>query len=318
MKKLSHPHIVNLLEIIESTNDDKVYLVQEYVAGGSLMSDSNEPLGNSLARKYFRDILRGLEYLHFQKCVHRDIKPDNLLVTDAGHVKIADFGAALLVDNLGEQKDARPHGTPAFMAPELFVKDQTVFSSDAAIDIWALGATLYMLLVGCPPWTAKTEITLVEKIKNEEVPFPATMSPSLRHLISFMMEKDPTKRASLVDVMAHDWTTAEGLEPMDPMEFQRLEVTSKELEFAVQELEEGLNEGLFDESDDIAVKSSANNDKIMTKFAEPLRDLPVDMDAEMMATASFAFPSQNNGGGPRPLRRKRSHTIDIVSKLVFS
>lgn len=151
------------------------------------------------AQSACRDTLLGLEFLHFQGIIHRDIKPANLLVSSEGHVKISDFGVSYLGkplrddedDKLGdklsekEAKDlddprllARTVGTPAFYAPELIYWDTDIFEGGkgptitGAIDLWALGVTLYGMIFGRLPFFGDGEWGLFEKIMHEDVFLP--------------------------------------------------------------------------------------------------------------------------------------------------
>jgi serine/threonine protein kinase len=106
MKKLVHPNLVALHEVLDDPNEDKLFLVMELVSGGPVMQDKlegQEPLPEESARSYFRQLLRGLEYLHFHGIVHRDIKPSNLLVNNRGVLKISDFGVSMLCKPKGER-----------------------------------------------------------------------------------------------------------------------------------------------------------------------------------------------------------------------
>lgn len=125
--RLHHPNIVNMVEAIDDVSYKRLCLVMEHCAGGSLMPDAEAATAypEEEARRYFRDIVRGLKYLHSRGIIHRDIKPQNILLTAAegGVCKICDFGAA--VDWRRERESGRADkvglmGTPAFMAPELF------------------------------------------------------------------------------------------------------------------------------------------------------------------------------------------------------
>ena len=213
MNLLEHENIVALQEVINDPEDHHIYIVQEYCSGGEVQNEG-EPLGEEKARKYFRSCLRAVEYMHSQNVIHRDIKPENILLDSNDNIKLADFGTAQIVKE-GE-KLSIPKGTPAFMAPELLSYD-TVIYSGAPADIWSLGATLFMLVVGHPPWMAANEIELGRKVKNDEIHFPegcSNVGPHLRHFIKSMLNKDPAKRPTLDTVMRHEWVTNEGAMPL--------------------------------------------------------------------------------------------------------
>ena len=101
MKKLKHPNIIGLHEVLDDPNQRKIYIIQEFAANGALMDDVEvaEPFSVAQARKYFRDTLKGIRYLHSKGIVHRDIKPQNLLVAADGTVKLADFGVICIYIN---------------------------------------------------------------------------------------------------------------------------------------------------------------------------------------------------------------------------
>lgn len=117
LKKVDHPNVVSLNEVLDDPTEDNLYLVFELMDGGEVMEVPGPALSEQNARKYFVDVVLGIEYLHYQKIVHRDIKPSNLLLGEDGHIKIADFGVA----DVFEGDDAllnKTAGSPAFMAPE--------------------------------------------------------------------------------------------------------------------------------------------------------------------------------------------------------
>jgi [calcium/calmodulin-dependent protein kinase] kinase len=119
MKILEHPNIVNLIEVIDDPETDHFYMVLEYVDGKWVYDGSGPPgaLGEKTARKYLRDIVTGLMYLHAHDVIHGDIKPDNLLVTSSGTVKIGDFSVSQVFKDDDDQLRRSP-GTPVFTAPE--------------------------------------------------------------------------------------------------------------------------------------------------------------------------------------------------------
>ncbi|KAH9105579.1 hypothetical protein AeMF1_018658, partial [Aphanomyces euteiches] len=227
MKKLNHRNVVRLIEVIDDPSSQKVYLVQEYVEKGNLAEVAGgAPMPEDLARKYMRDLLCGLQYLHFHKVVHRDIKPENILVTSDDVAKIADFGAARMVMNEAETLTVAK-GTPAFMAPEMF--NINAEYTGPSVDVWSLGATLFMLVFGHPPWWADNEIELADKIQRDELSFPeVVMEPHLKNLLSRVLTKDPERRMTLPEVMAHEWITREGSDPIINTQMDAIQKVSQD------------------------------------------------------------------------------------------
>uniref|UniRef100_A0A8B9GZD0 calcium/calmodulin-dependent protein kinase n=1 Tax=Astyanax mexicanus TaxID=7994 RepID=A0A8B9GZD0_ASTMX len=127
LKKLDHPNVVKLVEVLDDPSEDHLHMVCMCVYRAVMEVPTDKPLNEDQSRFYFQDLLRGIEYLHYQKIIHRDIKPSNLLVGEDGHVKIADFG----VSNQFEGADAlltSTVGTPAFLAPETLSETRKNFS----------------------------------------------------------------------------------------------------------------------------------------------------------------------------------------------
>ena len=152
MKKLVHPNVVRLHEVIDDPRANAIYMVTEYCVNGPVLEGARSTaLPEGLARKYFRDIVTGLHYLHAQGIAHRDLKPENLLLDSENRAKLSDFGVSTVTE--GELAVAK--GTPAFMAPEVLLGD--VYDGYRA-DVWSLGATLYQFVTGHPPFQAKNEI----------------------------------------------------------------------------------------------------------------------------------------------------------------
>ena len=123
------------------------------------------------------------------------------MLGEDGLVKIADFGISQMLSASG-QKLADAAGTPAFMSPELC--EGKSFSGQLA-DIWAIGATMFILRFGHPPFLAKSIINLYNKICNDPLVFPGPIDPGLRNLLENLLEKDPTKRYTLQQIIMHPW-----------------------------------------------------------------------------------------------------------------
>ncbi|XP_022103834.1 calcium/calmodulin-dependent protein kinase kinase 1-like isoform X2 [Acanthaster planci] len=239
LKKLDHPNIVKLVEVLNDPAEDNLYMVFELVEKGAVMEvPTNNPLSEELAWTYFRDIILGIEYLHYQKIVHRDIKPSNLLLGEDNHLKIADFGVsdrfegidALLSDTVG---------TPAFMAPETLHEDSNKYGG-RALDVWAIGITLYCFIFGHVPFQDDFILGLHAKIRNLPLPFPEDkpIPDNLKDLILKMLEKDPDKRIKIPEIKLHPWVTRLGEEPL-PTEEENctlVEVSQDEVDTCVTTL----------------------------------------------------------------------------------
>uniref|UniRef100_A0AAQ4R9R7 calcium/calmodulin-dependent protein kinase n=1 Tax=Gasterosteus aculeatus aculeatus TaxID=481459 RepID=A0AAQ4R9R7_GASAC len=236
LKKLDHPNVVKLVEVLDDPDEDGLHMAFDLMKRGQVMEvPTDEPFTEEQARFYFRDIVLGIEYLHYHKIIHRDIKPSNLLLGDDGHVKIADFG----VSNEFEGTDAllsSTAGTPAFMAPEMMSEHGRRFSGKA-LDIWAMGVTLYCFVFGRCPFYDTCILSLHNKIKNKSVEFPETplISKELKELIKRMLDKNPETRINIPEIKLHAWVTENGSNPL-PLEEEHctaVEVTEEEVQNSV-------------------------------------------------------------------------------------
>ncbi|XP_060106132.1 calcium/calmodulin-dependent protein kinase kinase 2 isoform X2 [Heteronotia binoei] len=239
LKKLDHPNVVKLVEVLDDPSEDHLYMVFELVKKGPVMEvPTLKPLTEDQGRFYFQDLIKGIEYLHYQKIIHRDIKPSNLLVGEDGHVKIADFG----VSNEFKGADAlltNTVGTPAFMAPETLSETRKIFSGKA-LDVWAMGITLYCFVFGQCPFMDERILSLHSKIKSQMLEFPdqPDISDELKDLITQMLDKNPESRITVPEIKVHPWVTKNGVEPL-PTEDENctlVEVTEEEVENSVKHI----------------------------------------------------------------------------------
>lgn len=240
LKKLDHPNVVKLVEVLDDPSEDHLYMVFELVKQGAVMEvPADKPFSEEQARFYFRDLLRGIEYLHYHRIIHRDIKPSNLLVGEDGHIKIADFG----VSNQFEGADAlltSTVGTPAFLAPETLSETRKNFSGKA-LDVWAMGVTLYCFVFGVCPFMDERIVSLHQKIKTQPVVIPerADISDDLKDLLLKMLDKNPETRISVAQMKTHPWVTKHGAEPLPPEDdncCSLIEVTEEEVENSVKHI----------------------------------------------------------------------------------
>lgn len=233
LKKLNHPNIVKLVEVLDDPDEDHLYLAFELLDRGQVLEvPTDQPLDEEKAWNYFRDVVLGIEYLHFQRIIHRDIKPANLLLNDQDRVQITDFG----VCNEFHGSDAflsNSAGTPAFTPPEALGEERSSGFSGKCTDIWAMGVTLYAFVYGHVPFHDDNIIGLYSKIRHQQVDFSPNppISCDLKELITRMLEKDPSKRITLPEIKDHPWVTKNGLQPLPSEEenCQLVEVTEEDV-----------------------------------------------------------------------------------------
>jgi [calcium/calmodulin-dependent protein kinase] kinase len=203
MKKLNHDNLVSLIEVLDDPEEDSLYMVLEMCKKGVVMKvgmdEKADPYDDEICRCWFRDLILGIEYLHAQGVVHRDIKPDNLLLTEDDVLKISDFGVSEMFEKKSEMKTAKSAGSPAFLPPELCVAKHGDISGRAA-DIWSMGVTLYCLRFGQIPFERAGVLQLYEAIKNDPVDLAPDCPNDLKDLMHRLLEKDPSKRITMSEL----------------------------------------------------------------------------------------------------------------------
>jgi len=234
MKKMDHPNIVRLFEVIDDPNNDNLYLTMEYIKKGSVLSrtfwkyehkaqgtnytDSSDNirnlrLGEEKAKKYFRHLLLALDYLHNTVgIIHRDIKPENLLISEDDILKVSDFGISKIMEGDDDLLE-NSAGTKLYLAPESW-KGKSFKGKPA--DIWAAGGTLYYFMFGRPPFQGLTADDVKRKILEKEVEFPEdhNVNPEIIELIKTCLIKDPEQRITLDELMQNKWLTDDGMNPL--------------------------------------------------------------------------------------------------------
>jgi serine/threonine-protein kinase len=204
--RMQHPNIVQIYEIAEL--DGLPYFTLEYVDGGSLAERIHDKLLDPReAGRLMETVARAMAYAHRLNIIHRDIKPGNILMTSDGAPKIADFGLAKkLEDDSQISHSGAIMGTPAYMPPEQARGDTRNFGP--AVDIYALGAMLYELLTGRPPFHGSSVIDTLQQVVTRD-PLPVRqlqpMAPrDLETICHKCLQKDPAKRYLTADELADD------------------------------------------------------------------------------------------------------------------
>jgi len=183
-----HPFFVKLHSCF--TNNSCIYFVMEYVQGGDLIYYVRQSdFTPEKAKFYSCEVLLALEYLHKNNIVYRDLKLDNILLTEEGHIKITDYG--LCKENMDAYASTKTIcGTPEFLAPELI----RGLPYTRAVDWWTFGVLLYEMLTQSPPFRGKNENELYNNIKESQPIYYLYMEYSAIHLISKLLTKNPINR----------------------------------------------------------------------------------------------------------------------------
>jgi hypothetical protein len=192
--RLAHPNAVILHDIVPPTAaDDAVYLIMEYVDGATLAQivEREGRLSEPRVAAIALQLLSILEASHALGIVHRDIKPSNIMVTADGQVKLADFGIAHTVGGT-RLTGSGVIGTPAYMAPEQLQG----LAITPAVDLWALGVTLYDAVEGRNPFDRENTAATFHAILMAELPAP-TCAPPLATVIAGMLIRDPERRITI-------------------------------------------------------------------------------------------------------------------------
>ncbi|XP_063345480.1 serine/threonine-protein kinase N2-like isoform X2 [Pelmatolapia mariae] len=183
-----HPFLVNLHGCFQTS--DHVCFVMEYLPGGDLMIHiHNDVFTEAQTRFYSACVLLGLEFLHLNKIIYRDLKLDNLLMDADGFVKITDFG--LCKEGMGHgDRTSTFCGTPEFLAPEVLTDDNYT----RAVDWWGMGVLIYEMLVGESPFPGEDEEEVFDSIVNDDVQYPTCIPPDAVAIIQKLLKKNPLKR----------------------------------------------------------------------------------------------------------------------------
>ncbi|XP_025092900.1 ribosomal protein S6 kinase beta-1-like isoform X3 [Pomacea canaliculata] len=189
LEGVKHPFIVELKYAFQT--DGKLYLILEYLPGGELFTrlDTEGILMEDAACFYIAEIVLAIEHLHSQGIIYRDLKPENVLLDKAGHVKLTDFG--LCKEAIGEGSLTHTFcGTIEYMAPEILTRN----GHGKAVDWWSLGALMYDMQTGSPPFTAENRKKTIDKILKGKLSLPPYLSTEAKSLIRKLLKKNPGER----------------------------------------------------------------------------------------------------------------------------
>jgi 3-phosphoinositide dependent protein kinase-1 len=206
LTKVSHPFIVKLYYSFQDAG--YIYMCMDLVLGGELRhlidlrrkENREKCTACDLATTqfYIAEVTEALEYLHGHNIIHRDLKPENILITEHGHVKIADFGTAMMGPD--EDLEMGFDGTAEYVSPEVLGSKPAT----RACDLWALGCTVFQMLMGYTPFHEETEYLIFKRIQtyidgSQPIVFPESCPPEGRELISALLKVEGIERLGAGD-----------------------------------------------------------------------------------------------------------------------
>lgn len=199
---LHHPYICGMRDFLVHQNH--YYMVFEYIDGGQMLDYiiAHGRLRERAARKFARQIGSALDYCHHNNIVHRDLKIENILISNNGNIKIIDFGLSNLYSP--NRHLSTFCGSLYFAAPELL---NAKLYTGPEVDIWSFGIVLYVLVCGKVPFDDQSMPALHAKIKRGLAEYPAWLSNDCKALLQRMLNTNPQERATLAEVLSHPWMT---------------------------------------------------------------------------------------------------------------
>jgi len=202
--KLHHPGVVQVHD--QGVDEDRVYLVMELVEGGTLrdLLTARGKLDVPLALTVIEKILSPLAAAHRADLVHRDVKPENVLIGPGGTVKVADFGLVRAVSTAGVTSDTMILGTVAYLSPE----QVTTGTTDARSDVYSAGVLLYEMLTGAPPYVGDNAISVAYRHVNDDVPPVPDVPAEVAELVRRATRKEPFLRPADAESFLSEVETA--------------------------------------------------------------------------------------------------------------
>lgn len=180
------PFIVKLFYAFQTPT--KLYMVMEYMSGGELFFHLNKEgtFSEIRAKFYIGEILLGLHYLHSNGIIYRDLKPENILLDIEGHIRLTDFGLSKNGIDASNPKAYTFCGTPEYLAPEILKS----LGHDKAVDFWSLGAVMYYMLSGAPPFYSRNKTEIFKNVMNKPIERLPNITEEGNNLLQSLLKID--------------------------------------------------------------------------------------------------------------------------------
>lgn len=240
--QMIHENIVEVYDVEE--DDDNFYLIMEYIDGPTLSEyiDSHGPLNIETAIDFIKQILNGVKQAHNQRIIHRDIKPQNVLINKDKILKIFDFGIAKALSETSMTQTNHVLGTVQYLSPEQAKGEKT----NETTDIYSIGVVLYEMLVGEPPFSGETAVSIAIKHIQETVPNITDTHPdipqSLSNVVLKATEKNPKDRYQTIEEMYNDLSSALVTSRLNEEKHTRISDTTQTVPIDKKEIKDKLEE----------------------------------------------------------------------------
>ncbi|KAG3051209.1 Serine/threonine-protein kinase, partial [Phytophthora idaei] len=216
LRRLNHCNIIAMMDSFET--DGEFCMVTEYAQGELFqVLEDEHSLPEEEIKKIAIQLIQALHVLHSNRIIHRDMKPQNILIGSRQQIKLCDFGfARAIAHDTSLLRSIK--GTPLYMAPELVQEKPYNYT----VDLWSLGVILYELAVGKPPFYTDRIVSLIQMIVRDDVEYPSTMSADFQSFLKGLLNKDPAQRLKWPKILDHPFIqeTPEQLETRLQLERQ--------------------------------------------------------------------------------------------------
>ena len=202
LKQVNSPFILTLHYSFQTANN--LYMIIDYCPGGDLSFHIMQSVfEEDEAKFYIAELILGIEHLHKLNIIYRDLKPENILISSDNHIKLADFGLAK--EGVNDSTMAKNFcGSPAYLSPEMIIRK----GAGKSADMYGIGACLYEMIQGTPPFYSNNIRTLYRNITQSKLMLPEYFSDELKDLLKQLLCKDPYKRIGVLDkneIKSHIW-----------------------------------------------------------------------------------------------------------------
>jgi fused-like protein len=287
LQKVKHPNIMRMLSHCETDTD---FCVVSELARGDLFQviDDNQTLPEDVLKCVAAQLFSSMAHLHSLKIIHRDMKPQNILIAEKGTLKICDFGFARALSQTTLVLTS-VKGTPLYMSPEL-VQEQPY---DEKVDVWALGVILYELFHGKPPFFTNSIYKLIQMIVNKSIVWPPEMSSTFKSFLMEMLQKDPKQRATCESLLKHPFISDVPLEQFNDRVYR---FKSEQFDRAIQQSLGGRQKQAFRPKKSqlpdfqvIFINPTGHGDEELLLAVKYLREKNVAPDNPLAASFAFHF-----------------------------